>query len=85
MTAADPAGPERFRFLATHVAGRSVAVAAAPAGAAADTDGAGGVAVLGVGGPGWGAGRLGATAYTAAGANGDVRGSAQLPGMSRGA
>lgn len=39
MTASGTEGPERFRFLATFLAGRSVVVAAAPAGAAACTDG----------------------------------------------
>ena len=39
MTDAAPGGPDRFRFLATYVAGRSVDVAEAPAGQAAHTDG----------------------------------------------
>ncbi|MGI5218786.1 nitric oxide reductase activation protein NorD [Nocardia sp. CA-290969] len=39
MTAADQAGPEQFRLLATHLAGRAVAVATAPAGEPAYTNG----------------------------------------------
>ncbi|MFI6314551.1 nitric oxide reductase activation protein NorD [Nocardia fusca] len=39
MTSSGAEGPERFRLLATFLAGRSVAVAAAPAGQAAHTDG----------------------------------------------
>ncbi|KAB2381267.1 nitric oxide reductase activation protein NorD [Actinomadura montaniterrae] len=39
MTAADPSGPERFRFLAASVAGRAVDVAEARAGEAAHTNG----------------------------------------------
>ena len=39
MTDAAPGNPDRFRFLATYVAGRSVDVAEAPAGQAAHTDG----------------------------------------------
>ncbi|MEV0111387.1 VWA domain-containing protein [Nocardia sp. NPDC050799] len=39
MTPSETEDPERFRLLATFLAGRSVAVAAAPAGAAAYTDG----------------------------------------------
>ncbi|HEU5031723.1 MAG TPA: VWA domain-containing protein [Spirillospora sp.] len=39
MTAADPSGPERFRFLATSIAGRAVDVAEARAGEAAHTNG----------------------------------------------
>jgi nitric oxide reductase NorD protein len=39
VTASNPNNPNRFRFLATYVAGRSVAVAEAPAGEAAHTDG----------------------------------------------
>lgn len=39
MTGSETEGPERFRFLATFLAGRSVAVAAAPTGEAAYTDG----------------------------------------------
>ncbi|MGW0180485.1 VWA domain-containing protein [Nocardia sp. NPDC003345] len=39
MTTTDPADPGRFRLLATHLAGRSVAVATAPAGEPAYTDG----------------------------------------------
>jgi nitric oxide reductase NorD protein len=35
----DPPGPERFRFLACHLAGRAVDVAVAPRGLAAHTDG----------------------------------------------
>ena len=39
MTDAAPGSPDRFRFLATYVAGRSVDVAEAPAGQPAHTDG----------------------------------------------
>ncbi|MFI5717536.1 nitric oxide reductase activation protein NorD [Nocardia sp. NPDC051750] len=39
MTTSETEGPERFRLLATFLAGRSVAVAAAPVGQAAHTDG----------------------------------------------
>src|SRR5919197_1417637 len=39
MTASDPGGPGRFRFLATAIAGRSVEVAEARAGEAAHTNG----------------------------------------------
>ncbi len=39
MTASDPEAPERFRLLASHLAGRSVGVARAPAGEAAHTNG----------------------------------------------
>ena len=39
MTASDSDGPDRFRFLATFVAGRALEVADAPAGEAAYTDG----------------------------------------------
>ncbi|MWA02478.1 VWA domain-containing protein [Actinomadura sp. LD22] len=39
MTAAEPGGPERFRFLAASIAGRAVDVAEAKAGEAAHTDG----------------------------------------------
>ncbi|MEZ0363137.1 nitric oxide reductase activation protein NorD [Mycobacterium sp. pUA109] len=39
MTASDPAAPDRFRFLASYLAGRAVTVAAAPAGEAAHTNG----------------------------------------------
>ncbi|MEU4312247.1 VWA domain-containing protein [Nocardia sp. NPDC024068] len=39
MTPSETGGPERFRLLATFLAGRPVAVAAAPAGEAAYTDG----------------------------------------------
>ncbi|HTQ19679.1 nitric oxide reductase activation protein NorD [Mycobacterium sp.] len=39
MTASNPQNPNRFRFLATHIAGRSVDVAEASAGEAAHTDG----------------------------------------------
>ncbi|WP_433152874.1 nitric oxide reductase activation protein NorD [Actinomadura nitritigenes] len=39
MTASDPGGPERFRFLAASIAGRAVEVAEAGAGEAAHTDG----------------------------------------------
>ncbi|MEU9017756.1 VWA domain-containing protein [Actinomadura sp. NPDC048394] len=39
MTAADPSGPERFRFLASSIAGRAVDVAEARAGEAAHTNG----------------------------------------------
>ena len=39
MTASDPGGPDRFRFLATFIAGRSVDIAEAPAGEAAHTNG----------------------------------------------
>ena len=39
MTDAAPGNPDRFRFLATYVAGRSVDVAEAPAGEPAHTDG----------------------------------------------
>ncbi|WP_416566204.1 nitric oxide reductase activation protein NorD [Nocardia testacea] len=39
MTASEAEGPERFRLLATFLVGRAVAVAAAPAGRAAYTDG----------------------------------------------
>ncbi|MDT5007796.1 MAG: nitric oxide reductase NorD protein [Mycobacterium sp.] len=39
MTDAAPGSPDRFRFLATYVAGRSVDVAEAPAGQSAHTDG----------------------------------------------
>ncbi len=39
MTSSDPGGPDRFRFLATFIAGRSVDIAEAPAGEAAHTNG----------------------------------------------
>jgi nitric oxide reductase NorD protein len=39
MTASDPGGPDRFRLLATFLAGRAVEVAEAPAGQAAHTNG----------------------------------------------
>ena len=39
MTASDPKKPDRFRFLATFLAGRSLGVTEAPAGEAAHTDG----------------------------------------------
>ncbi len=39
MTSSDPGSPDRFRFLATFIAGRSVDIAEAPAGEAAHTNG----------------------------------------------
>ena len=39
MTASDPKSPDRFRLLATFIAGRSVDVAEAPRGEAAHTNG----------------------------------------------
>ena len=39
MTDSEPGSPDRFRLLATHIAGRSVDIAEAPAGWAAHTDG----------------------------------------------
>ena len=39
MTASDPKSPDRFRLLATFIVGRSVAIAEAPAGQAAHTNG----------------------------------------------
>ena len=39
MTASDPKSPDRFRFLATFLAGRSLGVTEAPAGEVAHTDG----------------------------------------------
>jgi nitric oxide reductase NorD protein len=39
VTASDPRSPDRFRFLATFLAGRSLGVTEAPAGEAAHTDG----------------------------------------------
>ncbi len=39
MTGSDPKSPDRFRLLATFIAGRSVAIAEAPAGQAAHTNG----------------------------------------------
>ncbi len=49
MTASDPNSPQRFRLLATFIAGRSIDVTEAPAGQAAHTDGQ--VIFVSAGGP----------------------------------